>query len=205
VDENDFSTRIVPAQKAFSRIYTPARSAGYPSSCQRQYRNISGYQILWRTRHDTQRLLRRDVLIHKLGRSLDHSRRLSKVGDPPVLRSLEFVPTASLCPTLGPTDAKAVAGAATEVAAPVVRPHHTRPAGLAGGSVHHQQHTEGPAREVHTGVRSSALRTESSAKRSRQGKAPRRNRRARSAIPCRLRGSSRPACWACAGQGRGRR
>src|SRR5262249_5786763 len=42
-----------------------------------------------------------------------------------------------LCRTLGPTNAKTVAGAATEMAAPVVRPHHIRPAGLARGSVHH--------------------------------------------------------------------
>ena len=66
----------------------------------------------------------------------------------------------------------AVAGAATKVAAPVVQPHHTRPAGLAGGSLRHPQHTEGPAKEVHTGGRSSALRTESCASTSRQGKHP---------------------------------
>jgi hypothetical protein len=106
---------------------------------------------------------------------------------------------------LGPTDANAVAGAATKVAAPVVQPHHTRPAGLAGGSLRHPQHTEGPAKEVHTGGRSSALRTESCARTSRQGKAPRRNRRERSASPYRHRDSSQHACWACAGQGQGRR
>jgi hypothetical protein len=95
--------------------------------------------------------------------------------------------------------------AATEVAAPLVRPHHTRPAVLAAGSLHHPQHTEGPAREVHTGGRSSALRTESCASTSRQGEAPRRSKREIFATPYHRRGSNRSAYWACAGQRQGRR
>jgi hypothetical protein len=101
---------------------------------------------------------------------------------------------------------EAVAGAAREVVAvPAVQPRHTRPATPAGGSVHHPQRTEGPATVVRRGGRSSALRTEWCASTSRPDKAPHRNRPERSATPYRRRGSSRPACWACAGRQQGRR
>ena len=83
----------------------------------------------------------------------------------------------------------------------MVQPHHTRPAGLAGGSLRHPQHTEGPAKEVHTGGRSrrSVLnRVPVPAVRVRHPVAIGE----RSASPYRRRGSSQHACWACAGRDR---
>jgi hypothetical protein len=83
-------------------------------------------------------------------------------------------------------------------------PHRTRQVGLPGGPLHHLQHTEGPAREVHMGGRSSGLRIGSCASKSRPDTAPRRSTRARSAIRYRRPDNNRPACWACAGQDWGR-
>jgi hypothetical protein len=88
---------------------------------------------------------------------------------------------------------------------PLVRPRHTHPAALVAGSLHHPQHTEGPAREVRTGGRSSALRTESCASTSRPDTAARRSKREKSATPYQRQDNNPSAYWACAGQRQGRR
>jgi hypothetical protein len=87
----------------------------------------------------------------------------------------------------------------------VVRPHHTHLLAPAPGPLHPAQHTGGQARQAHTGGRSSAPRTESHASTSHPDMARRRSKREKSASPDHPLGSSRLACWACAGQEQGRR